>query len=35
MSEDRFKFVNRISEEWKFCVLVETAIAFLNMILPG
>ena len=28
MSENRFKFVNRISEEKKFYVLVETATAF-------
>ena len=28
MSEDRFKFVNGISQERKFCVLVKTAIAF-------
>ena len=27
-SEDRFKFVNEIAEESKFCVLVKTAIAF-------
>ena len=28
ISEDRFKFVNGISEEGKFCILVKTATAF-------
>ena len=28
MSEDRFKYVNRISEERKFCVLVKSATVY-------